>query len=52
MTETDLGHLPTYKIELALTIINGSPTYANSAFIIYNTLLLSCKFSSISNNFP
>ena len=31
MTETDLGHLPTSKMELALTTINGSPTYANSA---------------------
>ena len=30
MTETDLGHLPTSKMELALIIINGFPTCANS----------------------
>ena len=42
MSEIDSGHLSTSKMELAVTIINDSPIYANSptysqtpAFIIY-----------------
>ena len=30
MPETDSGSLPTSRMELAVTIINGSPIYAKS----------------------
>ena len=30
MSETDPGPLPTFKMELAATIIKGSPIYAKS----------------------
>ena len=30
MFETDLGPLPTFKMELPVTIINGSPIYTKS----------------------
>ena len=58
MSETDLGPLQISKMELAVTIINGSPIYAKSPVWpgdsqIYHplpTLLLFCKISSISNN--
>ena len=59
MSETDRGRLPTSKVELAVTIINGSPTYAKSPILakrlpnhLLPTLLSSCKLSSISNNSP
>ena len=34
MSETDPGHLPTSKMELAVTIINGSPIYAKSPILV------------------
>ena len=63
MSKTDPGALPTSKLDLAVTIINGSPIYPSRVslqycpqdFCIYHllpTLLLSCKIASISNNSP
>ena len=61
MSETDPGPLPTSKIQLAVTIINGFPytprlPYRSGDHEFYHllpTLLSSCKISSnISNNSP
>ena len=42
MSETDLGPLPTSKMELAVTIINGSSIYVNSP-------LLASRFQHLSS---
>ena len=60
MSETDPGPLPTSKIQLAVTVINGSPyapthPYSSGDHEFYHllpTLLSSCKISSTSNNSP
>ena len=57
MPETDTGPLTTSKMELAVTILNGSPYMLSLSnwpgdsriYHLSPTLLLSCKISSISN---
>ena len=44
MSETDPGPLPTYKTELSVTIINGSPIYAKSPVLARILPDLSSKF--------
>ena len=44
MPETDPGPLPTSKMELAVTIINGSPIYAKSPVLARRLQDLSSTF--------
>ena len=44
MSETDPGPLPTSKMELAVTIINGSPIYAKSPVLTRGLPDLSSAF--------
>ena len=44
MNESDPGPLPTYKMELAVATINGSPIYAKSPILVRRLRNLSSTF--------